>query len=58
METDEIVDKTAEYVDSAGIKRSEYTAQGTNENYEEYFKGKIDLLDMENVTVPSTKPAE
>ena len=25
LETDEIVDKTAEYVDSTGVKRSEYT---------------------------------
>ena len=27
LETDEIVDKAAEYVDSTGVKRSEYAAE-------------------------------
>ena len=58
LETDEIVDRTTEYVDSTGVKRSEYTKSATNENYEAYFAGKGDLLDMEDVTVPVTKPEE
>ena len=58
METDEIVDKTAEYVDSTGVKRSEYTAQASNDDYQAYFGGKGDLLDMDDVTVPATKAEE